>query len=164
MCAGLEPGDTRPLSVEYVAREADGRALSDDVHSRSRDRDRDRSPYRRPRSRSPVYGRRSPSPRHALRCSTRFVAPVCSGATGEDCQSNTKELCTRCSWVVLAVSRRTLRCFPVPYTAWGTLVGPAANGEHCQSCNERKCRMRCSVVPQLLVAMYSLFSFGRMTL
>ncbi len=82
----LQAGDTRPLSVEYVAREADGRALSDDVRSRSRDRDR--SPYRRPRSRSPVYGRRSPSPRQApalLSC-----APPCLGAP--DCPAAINDL------------------------------------------------------------------------
>ena len=62
-------GDTRPLSVEFVSREADGRAIDEGGGRRSRSD----SPYRgRPRSRSPSYEprrspRRSPSPiRHAL--------------------------------------------------------------------------------------------------
>ncbi len=63
-------GDTRPLSVEFVAREADGRNIDEEEGGRRRTRSA--SPYRgRPRSRSPSYEprrspRRSPSPvRHA---------------------------------------------------------------------------------------------------
>lgn len=76
-------GDTRPLSVEFVAREADGRNI--DEEDGGRRRTRSASPYRgRPRSRSPSYEprrspRRSPSPlRHAPSRAFRPALILCS--------------------------------------------------------------------------------------
>ena len=115
-------GDTRPLSVEFVAREADGRSI--DEEDGGRRRTRSVSPYRgRPRSRSPSYEprrspRRSPSPIRHAPGTPPALSSSCIASSAGPCMlrlSRQRSPCpVRHGSYVFSLSRLTVSCI----TCW----------------------------------------------